>query len=178
MKTHGQAGEYRAALDCAHAHASGWLESLPTRAVGPQMNADELFAKFSAPLQEQPIDAGSVVDELARLAEPGLMAMPSGRFFGWVIGGTLPAAMAADWLGSAWDQNAAMRYATPATAAAEEAAGVWLLDLLGLPAGADVGFATGATGAHHRGWAHAWAHAWVAGCRWDIQARRNRHGLQ
>jgi glutamate/tyrosine decarboxylase-like PLP-dependent enzyme len=72
------------------------------------------------------------------------MAMQSGRFYGWVIGGTLPAALVADWLVSAWDQNAASRYATPATAAAEEAAAAWLLELLGLPAGADVGFVTGA----------------------------------
>ncbi|MBP2375700.1 glutamate/tyrosine decarboxylase-like PLP-dependent enzyme [Paeniglutamicibacter psychrophenolicus] len=167
MKTHGQAGEYRAALDRAHAHASGWLESLPARAVGPRINADELFAKFSAPLQEQPMDAGSVVDELARLAEPGLMAMPSGRFFGWVIGGTLPAALAADWLVSAWDQNAAMRFATPATAAAEEAAGIWLLELLGLPAGADVGFTTGATGANFVGLAAARAHV-LNEAGWDL----------
>jgi glutamate/tyrosine decarboxylase-like PLP-dependent enzyme len=86
-----------------------------------------------------------VVDILAEGAEPGLMAMPSGRFFGWVIGGTLPAGLAADWMVSAWDQNAAMRYATPATAAIEHAAGQWLLDLLDLPPGADVGFVTGAT---------------------------------
>ena len=82
-----------------------------------------------------------VVDLLATLADPGLMAMPSGRFFGWVIGGTLPAALAADWLVSAWDQNTGLRYATPACAAIEESAAAWLLDLLGLPAGADVGCA-------------------------------------
>lgn len=158
MRTHSQAGDYQAALDRAHAHASGWLESLPTRPAGPRIDADALLAQFSEPLQEQPMDPAAVVDELARLAEPGLMAMPSGRFFGWVIGGTLPAAMAADWLVSAWDQNAAMRYATPATAAAEEAAGVWLLELLGLPAGADVGFTTGATGANFAGLAAARAH--------------------
>ncbi|PYI66679.1 aspartate aminotransferase family protein [Arthrobacter livingstonensis] len=169
MKTHSQAGEYRAALDSAHGHASAWLESLPSRPVGPKVDADALLAKFSAPLQERPLDAASVVDELARLADPGLMAMPSGRFFGWVIGGTLPAAMAADWLVSAWDQNAAMRYATPATAAAEEAAGSWLLDLLGLPAGADVGFTTGATGSNFVGLAAARAHVLdVAG--WDLAA--------
>lgn len=167
MKTHSQAGEYRAALDRAHAHASGWLQSLPTRAVGPRMDADQLLAKFAGPLQEQPIDAASVVDELARLAEPGLMAMPSGRFFGWVIGGTLPAAMAADWLVTAWDQNAAMRYSTPATAAAEEAAGGWLLDLLGLPAGADVGFTTGATGSNFVGLAAARAHV-LDEAGWDL----------
>ena len=79
------------------------------------------------------------------------MAMPSGRFFGWVIGGTLPAALAADWLVSAWDQNTGMRFATPGTAAAEQAAAGWLLDLLGLPADADVGFVTGATMANFTG---------------------------
>ena len=150
-----RAEEYRDALDSAHAHATGWLQSVPTRPVGPTRNADELLADFSMPLQEHPIDALSVVDELARLAEPGLMSMPSGRFFGWVIGGTLPASMAADWLVSAWDQNAAMRMATPATAAAEQVAGAWLLDLLGLPAGSDVGFTTGATASNFVGLAAA-----------------------
>ncbi|MHA7306140.1 pyridoxal phosphate-dependent decarboxylase family protein [Arthrobacter sp. TMN-49] len=167
MKTNGQADEYRAALDRAHTHASQWLASLPTRAVGPSLNADELLAEFAAPLQEQPMDAASVIDELARIAQPGLMAMPSGRFFGWVIGGTLPAALAADWLVSAWDQNAAIRYATPATAAAEEAASGWLLELLGLPAGADVGFTTGATGSNVVGLAAARAHV-LNEVGWDL----------
>ena len=84
-----------------------------------------------------------MIDRLAEVAEPGLMAMGSGRFFGWVLGGVLPAALGADWLVSAWDQNTALRYATPATAATEEVAASWLLDLLGLPASADVGFVTG-----------------------------------
>ncbi len=164
-----QAAEYRAALDAARAHASDWLASVPTRPVGPPLGADELLARFSMPLQEQPLDPAAVVDELARLAEPGLMAMPSGRFFGWVIGGTLPAAMAADWLVSAWDQNAAMRYATPATAAAEQVAGAWLLELLGLPTGADVGFTTGATGANFAGLAAARAHV-LDQAGWDVAA--------
>ena len=122
---------------------------MPTRPVGPHATADELA--FSVPLPDGPTDPAAVIDELAKLAEPGLMAMPSGKFFGWVIGGTLPAAMAADWLVSAWDQNAAMRYATPATAAIEEAAGAWLVDLLGLPTGSDVGFTTGGTMANFVG---------------------------
>ena len=87
--------------------------------------------------------------------------MASGRFFGWVIGGSLPAAMAADWLVTAWDQNAAMRFATPAAAAAEDAAGAWVLDLLGLPAGSDVGFTTGATMANFVGLA--------AGRQWVLE---------
>ena len=94
-----------------------WLASVPTRPVGPRATAEELRARFAAPLPEGPTDPATVIDELAEIAEPGLMSMPSGRFFGWVIGGTLPAALAADWLVSAWDQNAAMRFATPATAA-------------------------------------------------------------
>jgi glutamate/tyrosine decarboxylase-like PLP-dependent enzyme len=137
--------DYAPALELARAAAMQWLASVPTRPVGPRATAEELRARFAAPLPEQPTDPATVIDELVEIAEPGLMAMPSGRFFGWVIGGTLPAALAADWLVSAWDQNAAMRFSTPATAAAEEAAAGWLLQLLGLPAGSDVGFTTGAT---------------------------------
>ncbi len=147
--------DYRAALEHALAHSLDWLASVATRPVGPRRTANELAAAFAAPLPDGPTDPVTVVDELAAIADPGLMAMPSGRFFGWVIGGALPAALAADWMVSAWDQNAGMRYATPAAAAAEEAAGGWLLDLLGLPAGSDVGFTTGATMANFVGLAAA-----------------------
>jgi glutamate/tyrosine decarboxylase-like PLP-dependent enzyme len=143
--------EYSATLDRARTHALEWLQSLATRKVGPSATADQLLEQFGGELQDGPIDPAAVVDELARLAEPGLMAMPSSRFYGWVIGGTLPASLGADWLVSAWDQNAAMRYATPATAAAEEAAGTWLLDLLGLPTTSGVGWTTGATMANFVG---------------------------
>lgn len=142
---------YEEVLERAKAHALDWLASLPTRPVGPRVNADGLRTGFAAPLPEQPTDPTVVLDELVALAEPGLMSMPSGRFFGWVIGGTLPAALAADWMVSSWDQNSGMRYATPAMAAAEEAAGEWLLQLLGLPEGSDVGFTTGATMANFVG---------------------------
>jgi glutamate/tyrosine decarboxylase-like PLP-dependent enzyme len=128
---------------------------------------------FGHPLQDESIDPVAVVDELASLAEPGLMAMPSGRFFGWVIGGTLPAALGADVLVSSWDQNAAMRYASPATAAIEEVAGEWLVDLLGLPAGSDVGFTTGATMGNWTGLAAARAYV-LNQAGWDVNTR----GLQ
>lgn len=157
-----QAQDYTDVLTRARAHALTWLESVGTRHVGPRLRADDLRDGFAAPLPDAPTDPVVVIDELARLAEPGLMAMQSGRFFGWVIGGTLPAALAADWLVSAWDQNAAMRFSTPATAAAEEAAGGWLLDLLGLPPGADVGFTTGATMANFVG---------LAAARYDVLNR-------
>jgi len=142
---------YREALTRAEGHVLEWLGSVNSRRVGPTATVEQLTDAFGGPLQDGPIDPGDVIDELARTAEPGLMAMPSGKFFGWVIGGTLPAALGADWMVSAWDQNAAMRLATPATAAAEEVAGQWLLELLQLPATSAVGFTTGGTAANFVG---------------------------
>ncbi len=156
-----QPDAYFEALDRALLHAQAWLASLPSRPVGPRVDADTLAALSAGPLPPAPTPAADVIDELASFAEPGLMAMPSGRFFGWVIGGTLPAALAADWLVTAWDQNAGMRFATPATAVLEETAAGWLLDLLGLPPGADVGFTTGATMANFVGLA--------AGRQWVLE---------
>lgn len=160
---------YSDALDAASRHARQWLDSQGTRHVGPRATAGGLAADFGGPLPRDGTPAADVVDYLAAKAEPGLMAMPSGRFFGWVIGGTLPAALAADWLVSAWDQNAGLRFATPATAAIEEAAGKWLLELLGLPDESDVGFATGATMANFTGLAAA---RWrlMADAGWDLDA--------
>ena len=137
--------DYTKALDRATTHAQAWLGSVGERPVKPQATADELIRVFGGPLPQHPMAPEQVIDLLADGAEPGLMAMPSGRFFGWVIGGTLPAALAADWLVSAWDQNTGLRFATPATVALEETAAGWLLELLDLPRSADVGFATGAT---------------------------------
>ncbi|UVJ40266.1 pyridoxal-dependent decarboxylase [Arthrobacter sp. CJ23] len=142
---------YGAALERAMAHATDWLASVPERAVRPESDADQVAASLPPRLPDGPTDAADVVDELAALAEPGLMAIQSGRFYGWVMGGTLPAAMAADWLVTAWDQNAGLRFATPAAAAIEESAAAWLLDLLHLPEGSDVGFTTGATTANFVG---------------------------
>lgn len=141
MSVKGEA--YEKALAKATEHATTWLDSVGERAVGPRRTADQLRAGFGGPLPDHPTAPEDVVDLLAALTEPGLMAIQSGRFYGWVMGGTLPAALAADWLVSAWDQNAGLRYATPAVVAAEESAGCWLLDVLGLPADADVGFVTG-----------------------------------
>lgn len=135
--------EYEAALDRAATRAREWLASLATRPVPPRRDADRLLQELDAPLPDEGSDAAAVVDMLADAVEPGLMAIPSGRFFGWVMGGTLPAALGADWLTSAWDQNSGLRYATPGTVVVEEVAGRWILDLLGLPRGADVGFVTG-----------------------------------
>src|SRR4029453_4445915 len=134
-----------AALDRATAHALRWLGPLPTRRVPSSATADELTAALGAEIPRTGEDPAAVIDRLAAAVEPGLMASASGRFYGWVMGGTLPAAVAADWLVTAWDQNAGMRDATPGVVAVEEVAARWLLQLLGLPAGSAVGFATGAT---------------------------------
>lgn len=158
---------FRDALDAAAGHAREWLASQQTRRVGPRATAGELEAVFGGPLPRAGMPAEEVIDYLAAEAEPGLMAMPSGRFFGWVIGGTLPAALAADWLVSAWDQSSMLRAATPATAALEAAAGHWFLELLGLPETADVGFVTGATMANFAGLSAArWRVLEKAG--WDV----------
>ncbi|MGH3471774.1 MAG: pyridoxal phosphate-dependent decarboxylase family protein [Nocardioidaceae bacterium] len=161
--------DFDKALERAVFHTRTWLGSMQERPVPPRASVDDLVTAFREPLPEQPTAASDVVDLLVARAEPGLMAMPSGRFFGWVIGGTLPAALAADWLVSAWDQNAGMRFAAPAAAALEETAAAWLLELLGLPKGADVGFVTGATMANFSCLAAA-RHSVLRAAGWDVHA--------
>jgi glutamate/tyrosine decarboxylase-like PLP-dependent enzyme len=133
------------ALDHAARHASRWLDSLATRPVPPQASVAEVVKELGTELPDGPAPAADVIDLLATACEPGLTAMPSGRFYGLVIGGAHPAALAADWLVSAWDQNATLRLVTPAHSAVEDIASGWLLDLLGLPGDSAVGFVTGAT---------------------------------
>ncbi len=137
------AGRVREVLEVAARHAQDWIGSIPSREVNPRKDADQIRAELGDSLPGGPTDPVTVVDRLGRIGEPGLMSMASGRFFGWVIGGTLPAALGADWLVSAWDQNSALRTATPTTVAVEEIAAKWLLEILGLPGTADVGFPTG-----------------------------------
>ncbi|TDS77159.1 pyridoxal phosphate-dependent decarboxylase family protein [Amnibacterium kyonggiense] len=159
--------EYQEVLGVAADRARAWLGTVGSRPVPPTATAEELRPVFGGPLPDGPTPASDVVAELADGAEPGLMAIGSGRFFGWVMGGTLPAALGADWLVSAWDQNTGIRFATPATAAIEEAAAVWLLDLLGLPSTAGVGFTTGATTANFSCLAAARS-AVLGAAGWDV----------
>ena len=163
----GSSEPYDEALIRAAQHAKKWLGAVRTRPVGPRVTADEMHAAFGGDLPVQGSPAAAVIDRMAALAEPGLMAIGSGRFFGWVMGGTLPAGLAADWLVSAWDQNAGMRGPTPAVAAMEEVAAQWLLELLHLPAGADVGFVTGATMSNFTCLGAA-RDAVLGRCGWDI----------
>jgi glutamate/tyrosine decarboxylase-like PLP-dependent enzyme len=137
--------EYSEVLGLAARRAKEWLDAVRERPVPPRASADEIRDALGDRLPEDGTPAVEVVDRLATAIEPGLIAIGSPRFYGWVIGGTQPAALAADWLVSAWDQNTGLRTITPGAVAAEEIAGSWVLDLLGLPPESAVGFATGAT---------------------------------
>jgi glutamate/tyrosine decarboxylase-like PLP-dependent enzyme len=124
--------------------ATGFLDGLPDRQVAARADVDGVAAALRRPLPDQGAEPLEVIEELIAGVEPGVVAMPSGRFFGWVIGGVLPATLAADWLTSTWDQNAGLLASSPAAAGVEWVASEWLLDLLGLPANSAVGFVTGA----------------------------------
>jgi len=136
---------YDEVLDVAERHARAWVSGIRERPIPPRLGTDEVKERLGRDLPESGEPATEVLDLLAEASEPGLMAMGSPRFYGWVIGGTQPVALAADWIVSAWDQNTGLRVVTPAVVAVEELAGEWLVDLLGLPAGSEVGFVTGAT---------------------------------
>ena len=105
----------------------------------------QVLARFAGPLPEDGGDGAAIIRELAEGAESGLRASTAPRFFGWVIGNSHPTGVAADWLTSAWGQNAANVHASPAASAVEAVAAGWMLDLLGLPAESSVGVVTGAT---------------------------------
>jgi glutamate/tyrosine decarboxylase-like PLP-dependent enzyme len=128
--------------------ATDWLHTLDDRPVGETVSLDELRERLGGPLPAGPVPPLRVVEDLAAAAEPGLVAIPSGRYFGFVIGAGLPAAVAADWLTTVWDQNAGLYACGPAAAVAEEVAGEWLRDLLGLPAGSSYAFVPGCQTAH------------------------------
>jgi len=159
--------DFDAPLERAVAHAREWLAQESDGPVPPAEDIEAVLARISVPLQVGPLAPAAVVDELADAVVPGLMSMGSGRFFGWVIGGTLPSALAADWLVSAWDQNSALRFATPGVVAVEEVAASWILDLLDLPADSDVGFVTGAQMANFTGLAAARQHV-LTEAGWDL----------
>jgi glutamate/tyrosine decarboxylase-like PLP-dependent enzyme len=165
MTVHGR--DYEAAFDAAAKHAKDWLTTVGERPVPARTGIDEILGTLAGPLPGDGTEPAAVVDELAAAVEPGLMAIGSGRFFGWVMGGTLPASLGADVLVSAWDQNAGMRTPTPGISAVEETAARWLLDVLHLPEGSDVGFPTGGTTANFVGLA-AGRQAVLARAGWNV----------
>ncbi len=137
--------ERRALLTRTAELANDFLDRLPNRPVGRATDLEKLRAALGGPIPDGPQDPLAVVEGLARGAEPGIVGSAGPRYFGFVVGGSVPAAVAADWLTSAWDQNTGLYVLSPASAVAEEVAGAWLIDLFGLPADSSVGFTTGAT---------------------------------
>jgi glutamate/tyrosine decarboxylase-like PLP-dependent enzyme len=128
--------------------AADYRRDIATRPQRPEQSYAEAVAAWQAPTPEQGADGATVIDDLVRRADPGLHAMTGPRFHGWVIGGSHPVGVAADWLTAAWGQNVGNHHASPAGAAVEAVAEKWLVDMLGLPPGSSVGFVTGATAAN------------------------------
>lgn len=160
----------RAALTRAADHAFAFLDSLDTRPVATTATLDELRQRLARPLPDCGTSAPQVIDELARDADPGILGSQTGRHFAWVIGGGAPAAMAADWLTTVWDQNAGIHACGPAASVVEEIAAGWLKTLFDLPADAGVAFTTGTQMAHATCLAAA-RHAVLRDAGWDVEAK-------
>ena len=161
--------EVDALFQRAAAVAAAYRHGLGDRPVRAEASLDELRAAFARPLPDGPLPADRVLDELVAAADPGLVQTAGGRFFGFVIGGSYPLAVAADMVAAGWDQCAYNGVLTPAGQAAEEAAGTWLKDLLGLPPTASVGFVAGGQEANTVGLA-AGRHHVLAEAGWDVEA--------
>ncbi len=151
-------------------HALAYLESLDHRPICPTSTPAELRAALAKPLPQTGVPAEQVIDDLVRDVAGGVLGSASGRFFGWVIGGALPAALAADWLTSTWDQNAAIYACGPAEAIVEEVCGQWLKQLLGIPESASFALVTGCQMAHTTALAAA-RHKLLADRGWDVEHR-------
>ncbi|CAL9538387.1 aminotransferase class V-fold PLP-dependent enzyme [Saccharothrix sp. NPDC042600] len=164
----------RAPLDLAYRQAVDYLTGLRERPVGATAGLEELVELLGGPMPENSLPANDTIALLGEAVERGGIPSASGpRYFGYVTGGTLPVAIAADWLVAAWDQTAGLYNLSPAVMVAEDVAGDWLVDLFGLPAGTSVGFPTGCTMAHLTALAAARNH--LLGQRgWDVE----KHGLR
>ena len=155
-------------LDLTVAHAAQYLRTLDGRSIAATATIAELRASLGGPLPETPTAPEQVIDDLVRNAEPGILGSTNPRFFGWVIGGTLPVALAADWLTSTWDQNGATNATAPAEAVIEDICGTWLKELLNIPATASFAFVTGTQMAHTSAFAAA-RHKLLRERQWNVE---------
>ena len=162
------ASPFRPALEHALGHSLAHLDNLERRPVGAVASLRTLRERLGKPLGNDGMAAEQVIDELVAGTAGGILGNAGGRFFGWVIGGALPAALAADWLTSAWDQNAASYACGPAAAVIEEVCGAWLKDLLGLPGHATFALTNGCQMAHVTALAAA-RNALLARRGWDVE---------
>jgi len=164
---------YERVLEIAGERARRYLSELPDRPVRESAGVEELRRSLDQELPDTGEDPAKVVEELAEAAEPGLIALGSPRYFGFVIGGSMPAPLGADWLATAWDQIASLYVCGPSASVAEEVAGRWVLELLGLPASAAFGLTTGGTMANFTGIASG-RRTVLERAGWDV----DRRGLQ
>lgn len=158
-----------AGLAAAAQHAQAFLDTLDERPVAARADASLVREALGGPVPPHGEHPTAVIDALVGGAEAGLVASAGPRYFGFVTGGALPAALSADWLVSAWDQCAAVHSLSPAAAAIEEVTSAWVLELLGLPAAATVGFVTGGQAANTTCLAAA-RHAVLARAGWDVES--------
>lgn len=157
-------------LNLTAAHATRYLDTVGERPIGATVSLQALRTRLARPLPETPLAGEQVIDDLVADTAGGILGSGNPRFFGWVIGGTLPAALAADWLTSTWDQNAASNVTAPAEAIVEEVCGDWARQLLGLPATASFGFVTGCQMAHTTAFAAA-RNRLLRDRGWDVEAQ-------
>jgi len=150
--------------------AADYLETLDTRPIRPERGYREMYELFDRAVPDRPADPAEVVEELAAVGEHGVMAIGSGRWYGFVAGGAVPSSLAADWLVSAWDQNTGLAEPTPATSALEAVTGRWVLELLGLPSDSSFAFVTGCQMAHVTCLAAA-RHSVYRRAGWDLPQR-------
>jgi glutamate/tyrosine decarboxylase-like PLP-dependent enzyme len=162
--------DFSKTLDAAFTQAVNHLESLDQTSVAATVDLDTLRARISKPLARTGVAPEQVIQELNADIAGGLLGSAGGRFFGWVIGGTLPAAVGADWLTSVWQQNSALYACSPAAAVVEETVGVWLKEILGLPSQASFALVTGCQMAHVTCLAAA-RHALLRNRGWDVESQ-------
>ncbi|MGH9347907.1 MAG: pyridoxal phosphate-dependent decarboxylase family protein [Vicinamibacterales bacterium] len=160
---------YEDLLARARAHALAYLSSVDARHVGTRASRADLLASLGGPLPPDGSSSVEVIERLAAAADPGLVASVGPRYFGFVTGGVHPAALAADWLASAWDQNLCLYVMSPAGSVIEDVAAGWVIEALGLPPQSSVGFATGAQMANMTGLAAA-RHDVLRRAGWDVEA--------
>ena len=160
--------DLRSLLSRTAAQIADYREAVGQAPAFPEIDADALREAIGGALPAGPTAAESVVERLRAAAEPAMVATTGPRYFGFVIGGALDAATAADMLAIGWDQPAYNHLSSPASAIVEEVAGAWLVDLLGLPSGVSVGFVTGAQGANTVCLAAA-RHRVLADAGWDVE---------
>jgi glutamate/tyrosine decarboxylase-like PLP-dependent enzyme len=161
--------KFHSLIESAKGHASAWIETIAERPVRATRSSDELRRLLGGPLAQQALDAETVTATLADAALGGTIASTGPRFFGFVVGGRLPAALAADWLVSTWDQNACVYAQSPLVSVIEQITGSWLLEIAGLSPDMSFGFVTGCQMASFTGLAAA-RHRVLRRAGWDVEA--------